>query len=139
MALGRPRGPRDPPDLQNPSKMMSQTLQNEAPDTENQRNFDEKVYQNLVFRIMGFEKRNIIKLILFESLIIFIPIILSSLIFSSIFSYFFVTSFFDIQWFFSIPITLLISSLFLSVFSMTLFISNKKYLNFNAYSLLRYG
>ena len=98
-----------------------------------------KVYQNLVFRIMGFEKRNIIKLILFESLIIFIPIILSSLIFSSIFSYFFVTSFFDIQWFFSIPITLLISSLFLSVFSMTLFISNKKYLNFNAYSLLRYG
>ncbi len=98
-----------------------------------------KVHQNLVFRIIGFKKQNIIKLMLFETLIIFIPIILSSLIFSSIFSYFFVTNFFGIEWVFSISITFMISSLFLLVFFMTLFISNKKYLNINAYSLLRYG
>ena len=44
-----------------------------------------KVYQNLVLRILGFEKLNIYKLIIFETLILFIPIIISSLIFSIIF------------------------------------------------------
>ena len=34
-----------------------------------------KVYQNLVFKILGFEKLNILKLIIFESLILFTPII----------------------------------------------------------------
>ena len=46
-----------------------------------------KVYQNLVLRILGFEKSNIIKLIIFESLILFIPIIFFSLIFAILFSY----------------------------------------------------
>ena len=98
-----------------------------------------KVYQNLVFRIIGFEKKSIIKLIIFESLTVFIPVILSSLIFSVIFSYYFVTNFFGIQWYFSISVTLIISSLFLLVFLMTLLISNRKYLNFNTYALLRNG
>ena len=98
-----------------------------------------KVYQNLVFRIIGFEKKSIIKLIVFESLTVFIPVIFSSLIFSVIFSYYFVTNFFGIQWYFSISVTLIISSLFLLVFLMTLLISNRKYLNFNTYNLLRNG
>ena len=98
-----------------------------------------KVYQNLVFRIIGFEKKSIIKLIVFESLTVFIPVIFSSLIFSVIFSYYFVTNFFGIQWNFSISVTLIISSLFLLVFLMTLLISNRKYLNFNTYALLRNG
>ena len=34
-----------------------------------------KVYQNLVLRILGFEKSNIMKLIIFESLILFLPVI----------------------------------------------------------------
>ncbi len=96
-----------------------------------------KVYQNLVFRILGFEKSNIFKLIIFESLILFIPIILFSLIFSIIFSYFFVTNFFGIDWYFPISITLTIASLFMLVLFMTLLLSNKKYLNFNTYYLLR--
>ena len=33
-----------------------------------------KVYQNLVFRILGYERIGIIKLLLFESLIIFVPL-----------------------------------------------------------------
>ncbi len=96
-----------------------------------------KVYQNLVFRILGFEKSNIFKLIIFESLILFIPIILFSLIFSIVFSYFFVTNFLGIDWYFPISITLTIASLFMLVFFVTLLISNKKYLNFNTYYLLR--
>ena len=47
-----------------------------------------KVYQNLVFRILGFEKVNFLKLIIFESLLLFIPISIFSLIFSNIFGYF---------------------------------------------------
>ena len=96
-----------------------------------------KVYQNLVLRILGFGKSNSLKLIIFESVLLFIPIVISSLIFSVVFSYFFVTNFFGIDWYFPVSVILIISSLFLFVFFTTLFISNKKYLNFNTYSLLR--
>ena len=47
-----------------------------------------KVYQNLVLRILGLEKSNIIRLIIFESLILFIPIMISSFAFSVVFAYF---------------------------------------------------
>ena len=96
-----------------------------------------KVYQNLVLRILGFGRLNTLKLIIFESFILFIPIIISSQILSIIFSYFFVTNFFGIDWYFPLSVSLIITSLFLFVFFSTLFISNRKYLNFNAYSLLR--
>ena len=96
-----------------------------------------KVYQNLVFRILGFEKSNIFILIIFESLILLVPIIVCSLIFSIIFSYFFITNFFSIDWFFPISITLIIVSLFMFVFLLTILVSNRKYLNFNTYHLLR--
>ncbi|MAI59669.1 MAG: hypothetical protein CMM92_01455 [Rickettsiales bacterium] len=98
-----------------------------------------KVYQNLVLRILGFEKLNIYKLIIFETLILFIPIVISSLIFSIVFSYFFITNFFSIDWYFPISVTLIILILFMLVFVTTLLISNRKYLNFNTYYLLRNG
>jgi len=98
-----------------------------------------KVYQNLVFRILGFEKSKIIRLIIFESLILFIPIITSSFIFSISFSYIFVKNFLNISWYFSPIVPLIISNLFLLVLVLTLFFSNRKYINFNAYSLLRNG
>ena len=98
-----------------------------------------KVYQNLVFRILGFEKSKIIRLIIFESLILFIPIITSSFIFSISFSYIFVENFLNISWYFSPIVPLIISNLFLLVLVLTLFFSNRKYINFNAYSLLRNG
>ena len=98
-----------------------------------------KVYQNLVLRILGFGKLNTLKLMIFESLILFIPIVISSLTFSIIFSYFFVTNFFGIDWYFPLSVSFIISVLFLFVFFTTLLISNRKYLNFNAYSLLRNG
>ena len=98
-----------------------------------------KVYQNLVLRILGFEKLNIIKLIIFESLILFIPIIISSLLFSISFSYFFVVNFFSISWYFSFIIPFIISLLFLLVLLTTLLASNRKYINFNSYTLLRNG
>ena len=54
-----------------------------------------KANKNLVLRILGFEEIfNTIKLIIFESLILFIPILISSLIFSITFPYFFVVKLF---------------------------------------------
>ena len=98
-----------------------------------------KVYQNLVLRILGYENSNIFKLIILESLILFIPIIISSIIFSLVLSYFFVTNIFNISWYFSLTVPLIISILFLLVLTITLLFSNWKYINFNTYSLLRNG
>ncbi len=98
-----------------------------------------KVYQNLVLRILGLEKSNIIRLIIFESLILFIPIMISSFAFSVVFAYFFITNFLGINWYFSFTIPLIISSLFLLVLVVTLLFSNIKYIKFSAYSLLRNG
>ena len=96
-----------------------------------------KVYQNLVFRILGYERIGIIKLLLFESLIIFVPIICFSLFFALVLSYILITDFFNIEWYFSFKIPFLISGLFLIILVLTLLISNRKYLNLNIYSLLR--
>ena len=96
-----------------------------------------KVYQNLVFRILGYERIGIIKLLLFESLIIFVPIICFSLFFAFVLSYVLITDFFNIEWYFSFKIPFLISGLFLMILVLTLFISNRKYFNLNVYSLLR--
>ena len=98
-----------------------------------------KIYQNLIFRILGFEKLNIVKLILFESFIVFIPIMAFSLLFSVVFSHFFLINFFNINWYFPFSVTMIISILFMLVFFMTLLVSNRKYLNFNTYYLLRNG
>ncbi len=98
-----------------------------------------KVYQNLVLRILGFEKSNIMKLIIFESLILFLPVIISSLLISITFSYFFISSFFNIDWYFNFSVPLIISIFFLFVLVVTLLLSNRKYINFNAYSLLKNG
>ena len=96
-----------------------------------------KVYQNLVFRILGYERIGIIKLLLFESLIIFVPVICFSMFFALVLSYILITDFFNIEWYFSFKIPFLISGLFLIILVLTLLISNRKYLNLNIYSLLR--
>ena len=50
-----------------------------------------------------------------------------------------VKNFLNISWYFSPAVPLIISNLFLLVLVLTLFFSNRKYINFNAYSLLRNG
>ena len=96
-----------------------------------------KVYQNLVFKILGFERSGIIKLILFESLMIFVPVFFFSLVFAVLLSYMLIVNFFDIEWYFSYKVCFLISGLSLIVLVLTLLISNQKYFNLNTYSLLR--
>ncbi len=98
-----------------------------------------KIYQNLVFTILGFEKSSTIKLIIFESLIMFFPIILTSLMFAIIFSYIFITQIFNIDFSFSFFVPFIISILFLLVLVSTLLFSNRRFINLNAYALLRHG
>ncbi len=100
---------------------------------------DLKIYQNLVLTILGFGKFNIIILVIFETLILFIPTIFSSLLFSLIISKFFIMNFLSMNWYFSMYVPLIISSLFLLSLFLTLLLSNRKYLKLNVYSLLRNG
>ena len=65
-----------------------------------------KVYQNLVFKILGFERSGIVKLILFESLMIFVPVFFFSLFFAVLLSYMLIVNFFDIEWYFSYKVCL---------------------------------
>ncbi len=98
-----------------------------------------KIYQNLVLRILGLQKSDIIKLIIFETLILFIPIVFTSLIFSMTLSYFFITNLFNITWYFSFAVPIVISSLFLIVLVFTFLLSNRSFINFNPYTLLKNG
>ena len=96
-----------------------------------------KIYQNLIFRILGLSKFEIIKLIIFESILIFIPIFFSSLIISNVISYIFIEEFFEINWTFSFYILFLVSGLFFLILLLTILITNKKYLDFNLYTILK--
>lgn len=98
-----------------------------------------KIYQNLVLTILGIRKLKILKLVLFESFLLFIPIVLFSLLFSSIFSYIFTINFLNINWFYSFNVSSIISFLFLLILLMTQLIFNLKYLKLNPYFLLRNG
>ncbi len=96
-----------------------------------------KIYQNLVFRILGFEESKMLSIIIFESIIIILPIILSSLIFSNLLSFVFIKFFFDINWSFSLSIFLVILAFFLFALFLTYLVSNKRFLNIKAYQLIK--
>ena len=96
-----------------------------------------KIYQNLVFKILGLNKTKIFLVIIFESIVIFIPIVIFSLFFSTILSFLFSKYLFGINWYFS-PLTFLaISGLFLIALVFTFIFSNNKYLKINTYGFIR--
>ena len=96
-----------------------------------------KLYQNLVLKILGLGSSSIIKLVIFETLILFFPIIFFSFIFATSCSYIFINNIFKLTWYFDLSVPVIISISFLLVLIATLLISNRKYLNFNTYLLLK--
>lgn len=96
-----------------------------------------KVYQNLVFRILGLNNLNLLTVLMIELIAIFVPIILFALMFSSVLSYIFVSFIFKITWYFSLKTFLLISIFFFIVLLLTFLIYNHKYSKFNIYHLIR--
>ena len=96
-----------------------------------------KLYQNLVLKILGLGTSSIIKSIIFETLTLFFPIIFFSLILATLSSYIFINNIFNLTWYFDLIVPIVISITFLFVLIVTLLISNRKYLNFNTYYLLK--
>ena len=96
-----------------------------------------KEYQNLVFKILGFSKKEVILSSLIEFVIIFKSVILIAIIFAVIASKFIMENIFELVWAFDFKV---LFNLGLSIGLVTLaliMITNLKYLNPKVYPLIR--
>jgi len=96
-----------------------------------------KEFQNLVFKILGFSKKNIIFSSLIEFIIIFKSVILIAIFFAVIASKFIIEKIFELVWQFDFEVLL---KLGLSIGLITLILimlANLKYLNPKVYPLIR--
>ncbi len=96
-----------------------------------------KEYQNLVFKILGFSKKQIIFSSLIEFVIIFKSVILIAVFFAVIGSKFIMENIFELVWMFDFKILIYLG---LSIGFITLFLillTNLKYLNPKVYPLIR--
>ena len=96
-----------------------------------------KEYQNLVFKIIGFTKRDVILSSIIEFLIIFNSVILIATFFAVIASKFIIENLFELVWKFDFEVLIKLS---FSIGLVTLFLimlTNFKYLNPKVYPLIR--
>ena len=96
-----------------------------------------KQYQNLVFKILGFSKKEIIFSSIIEFIINFISIILFSTFFAVITSKYIIESIFQLNWEFDFTIFLNISFSIALVTLMLIIFANLKYLSPKVYPLVR--
>ena len=96
-----------------------------------------KEYQNLVFKILGFSKKQIILSSLIEFVIIFKSVILIATFFAVIGSKFILENIFELDWMFDFEI-LIYLGLTTGIFTLLLImLTNLKYLNPKVYPLIR--
>ena len=96
-----------------------------------------KEYQNLVFKILGFSKREIILSSIIEFALIFFSVILIAILFAVIGSYFIIENIFELAWQFDLKI---LFNLALSIGLATLvliLLTNLKYLSPKVDPLIR--
>ena len=96
-----------------------------------------KEYQNLVFKILGFSKKEVILSSLIEFIIIFKSVILIAILFAVIASKFIMENIFELVWAFDLKVLVYLG---FSIGSVTLFLimlTNLKYLNPKVYPLIR--
>ncbi len=96
-----------------------------------------KTFQNLVFKILGFSKKEIIYSSLIEFIITFFSIILFSTIFSIISSKFIIENIFQLKWLFEFDIFLNVTITVGLVTMILIVFTNLKYLNPKVYPLVR--
>ncbi len=96
-----------------------------------------KEYQNLVFKILGFSKKQIIFSSLIEFIIIFKSVILISIFFAVIGSKFIMENIFELVWMFDFKILIYLGFLIGFVTLILILLTNLKYLNPKAYPLIR--
>ena len=96
-----------------------------------------KEYQNLVFKILGFSKKEIIFSSLIEFIIIFKSVILIAIFFAVIASKFIMENIFELVWAFDFKVLfILVLSIGLVTLALIL-ITNLKYLSPKVYPLIR--
>ena len=96
-----------------------------------------KEFQNLVFKILGFSKKEIVLSSIIEFILIFFSVILIAVLFSVIGSYYVIENIFELIWQFDFKV---LFNLGLSIGLVTLvliMLTNLKYLNPKVYPLIR--
>ena len=96
-----------------------------------------KIYQNLVFKIIGLSKLQIIKSSIIEFLILYGVTIFFSTIFSIIISNLAIQGFFNLSWEFDFNKFFIIISFIIVLSLLLIFFTNFKYLNPKIYPLIR--
>ncbi len=96
-----------------------------------------KEYQNLVFKILGFSKKQIIFSSLIEFIIIFKSVILIAIFFAVIGSKFIMENIFDLVWMFDFKVLIYLGFSIGFVTLMLILLTNLKYLNPKVYPLIR--
>ena len=96
-----------------------------------------KEYQNLVFKILGFSKKEIIFSSLIEFIIIFMSVILIAIFFAVIGSKFIMENIFELVWQFDFKILIYLGASIGIVTLILIMLTNLKYLNPKVYPLIR--
>ncbi len=96
-----------------------------------------KEYQNLVFKILGFSKKQIIFSSLIEFIIIFKSVILIAIFFAVIGSKFIMENIFDLVWMFDFKVLIYLGFSIGFVTLILILLTNLKYLNPKVYPLIR--
>ena len=96
-----------------------------------------KEYQNLVFKILGFSKREIILSSLIEFIIIFKSVILIAIFFAVIGSKFIMENIFELVWMFDFKVLIYLGFSIGFVTLILIMLTNLKYLNPKVYPLIR--
>ena len=96
-----------------------------------------KEYQNLVFKILGFSKKQIIFSSLIEFVIIFKSVILIAVFFAVIGSKFIMENIFELVWMFDLKILIYLGLSIGFVTLVLILLTNLKYLNPKVYPLIR--
>ncbi len=96
-----------------------------------------KEYQNLVFKILGFSKKEILFSSLIEFIIIFISVILIAIFFAVIGSKFIMENIFELVWQFDIKVLIYLGASIGTVTLILIMLTNLKYLSPKVYPLIR--
>ncbi len=96
-----------------------------------------KEYQNLVFKILGFSKKEIIFSSLIEFIIIFMSVILIAIFFAVIGSKFVMENIFELVWQFDFKVLIYLGASIGAVTLILIMLTNLKYLSPKVYPLIR--
>ncbi len=96
-----------------------------------------KEYQNLVFKILGFSKKEIIFSSLIEFIIIFMSVILIAIFFAVIGSKFIIENIFELVWQFDFKVLIYLGASIGIVTLILIMLTNLKYLSPKVYPLIR--